>query len=109
MRQDLAAIEEGSSITEVALLVVQLGSFIVSSWLMGTLSIDSIAELFSTKRLRSFETFPFYRSLAQLFVSMVHRAEALSTPTTIEKLLGNSQWSPDKVLVSVHLLRTYCF
>ena len=90
-------------------MVVQLGSFIVTSWLMGTLSIDSIAELFSLKRLRSFETFPFYRSLAQLFVSMVHRAETLSTPATIEKLLSSSQLSPDKLLVRVRLLKSYCW
>lgn len=71
---------------------------------MGTLSIDSIAELFSCKRLSSFETFHFHRSLGQLFVSIVSRAEAASTPATIEKLLSGSQLSPYKVLVSAPCL-----
>ncbi|KAK9838647.1 hypothetical protein WJX74_000582 [Apatococcus lobatus] len=47
----------------------QLLTFLEDSWLMGSLSIESIVDLFSSLRLFSFRTIPFYQTLAQLFLS----------------------------------------
>ncbi|KAK9855173.1 hypothetical protein WJX84_003666 [Apatococcus fuscideae] len=85
------------------LLHEQLLTFLEKSWLMGTLSIDSIADLFSSMRLCSFKTFPFYQTVAQLFVQFAQRSEVLTTPATVEKLLSGSQLSPHRMLTHIFL------
>ena len=80
--------------------VQQMLEFLTESWLMGTLSAETVIKIFSWRRLCTFNTFPFWHSLGHLFVNLVQRSQRATTPATIQKLLSGSQQVRLNILVS---------
>ncbi len=68
-------------------LGLQLTTLLARALVRGVLWAVTILEIFSRERLKPFQRLPFYKHLEHLFLRTLAKAEAETTPTTVQRLI----------------------
>ncbi len=72
-------------------LHVQLAESLGKAFAYGAVSAATLIEIFSPTRLLPFRHLLFYNQLASLFTSAIKKAEDMTTPFTVKRLIETQQ------------------